>query len=166
MDVKERFLRYVAVETTSDESCGNCPSSPNQLILAEMLVKELLEMGIADARMDSHGYVYASIPAKGNIPGSIGLIAHMDTSSAVAGGPVKAKVLRYEGGDLLLNAEKNIVLPAKDYPSLQQDKGSRLVVTDGTTLLGADDKAGIAIIMTAAEKLLNDPSIPHGKICI
>lgn len=166
MELLERFLKYVSINTNSNEDCENCPSSPAQWELAKALVKEMGEIGITDARVDEHCYVYGTVPATAEGFPAIGLIAHMDTSSAVAGGPVKAKVLRYEGGDILLNDEKNIVLPAKDYPSLQQDKGSRLVVTDGTTLLGADDKAGIAIIMTAAEKLLNNPSIPHGKICI
>lgn len=162
MDVKERFLRYVAVETTSDESCGNCPSSPNQLILAEMLVKELLEMGIADARMDSHGYVYASIPAKGNIPGSIGLIAHMDTSDGVLG-PTHAVVIpNYDGKPVTL--QNGCVIDGFDFlPSLA---GQDLIVTDGTSVLGADDKAGVAEIMSLAARLTAPDAPDHCRVCI
>ncbi|MBO2517754.1 MAG: peptidase T, partial [Clostridiales bacterium] len=166
MELLERFLKYVSINTNSDENCGTCPSSPAQRDLANELVKEMLDMGITDARADEHSYVYGTIPATKEGYAAIGLIAHMDTSPAVAGGPVKPRTLRYEGGDIVLNQEKNIVLPAKDYPFMKQDIGSELVVTDGTTLLGADDKAGVAIIMTVAEKLLKDRSIPHGKICI
>lgn len=162
MDVKERFLRYVAVETTSDESNENCPSSPNQLILADMLVQELLGMGIEDARADSHGYVYASIPAKGNIPGSIGLIAHMDTSDGVCG-PTHAVIIPdYDGKAITL--KNGCVIDGFDFlPSLA---GQDLIVTDGTSVLGADDKAGVAEIMTLAERMTAPDAPEHCRICI
>lgn len=162
MDVKERFLRYVAVETTSDESNENCPSSPNQLILANMLVQELLDMGIEDARADSHGYVYASIPAKGNIPGSIGLIAHMDTSDGVCG-PTHAVIIPdYDGKAITL--KNGCVIDGFDFlPSLA---GQDLIVTDGTSVLGADDKAGVAEIMTLAERMTAPDAPDHCRICI
>lgn len=162
MDVKERFLRYVAVETTSDESNENCPSSPNQLILANMLVQELLDMGIEDARADSHGYVYASIPAKGNIPGSIGLIAHMDTSDGVCG-PTHAVIIPdYDGKAITL--KNGCVIDGFDFlPSLA---GQDLIVTDGTSVLGADDKAGVAEIMTLAERMAAPDAPDHCRICI
>ena len=162
MDVKERFLRYVAVETTSDESNENCPSSPNQLILANMLVQELLDMGIEDARADTHGYVYASIPAKGNIPGSIGLIAHMDTSDGVCG-PTHAVIIPdYDGKAITL--KNGCVIDGFDFlPSLA---GQDLIVTDGTSVLGADDKAGVAEIMTLAERMAAPDAPDHCRICI
>lgn len=166
MDLIERFLKYVSVNTNSDEANENCPSSPNQLILAQMLKEEMVNMGISDARVDEHGYVYGTIAATDEAMPSIGLIAHMDTSSAVAGGPVHPRLFRYEGGDIVLNAEKGIIMPEADYESLKRDRGAELIVTDGTTLLGADDKAGVAIIMTVAEQLLQDASARHGKVCI
>ena len=166
MDILERFLGYVSINTNSDEENENCPSSPNQLLLAKKLVEEMKCIGITDARADEHGYVYGSIPANAENQPAIGLIAHMDTSSAVPGGPVVPRVFRYEGGDIALNSEKGIVMPEKDYETLKRDRGAELVVTDGTTLLGADDKAGIAVIMDVAEKLMKDGSIPHGKVCI
>ena len=162
MDVKERFLRYVAVETTSDESNENCPSSPNQLILANMLVQELLDMGIEDARADSHGYVYASIPAKGNIPGSIGLIAHMDTSDGVCGSTHAVIIPDYDGKAITL--KNGCVIDGFDFlPSLA---GQDLIVTDGTSVLGADDKAGVAEIMTLAERMAAPDAPDHCRICI
>lgn len=162
MDVKERFLRYVAVETTSDESNGSCPSSPNQLVLANMLAEELRRMGIDDARVDRDGYVYASIPAKGSIPGAIGLIAHMDTSDGVIG-PTHAVVIPdYDGKPITL--KNGCVIDGFDFlPSLA---GQDLIVTDGTSVLGADDKAGVAEIMTLAERMTASDAPDHCRICI
>ena len=165
MTIYERFLKYVSYPTTSDENKECCPSTEGQRVLAVELVKELLEMGIEDARVDEHGYVYASIPANCEDMPAIGFIAHMDTASDAPGENIKAKMISYEGGDILLNEEQGIYLKLSDYPYVGDLAGQRLIVTDGTTLLGADDKAGIAVIMTAAEKLLHS-DIKHGKVCI
>ena len=165
MTVYERFLKYVSYPTTSDENNECCPSTEGQMVLAKEIVKELLEIGVSDARVDENGYVYGSIPANCEGMPSIGFIAHMDTASDAPGENIKAKMISYEGGDILLNEEENIVLSLADYPYVGDLKGQRLIVTDGTTLLGADDKAGVAEIMAAAEKLVNT-DIPHGKICI
>jgi len=149
----ERFLRYVTFETTSDEFSETCPSTPNQKSFGAYLVEEMKEIGIQDACMDENGYVYGTVPGDPRLP-TIGLIAHMDTSPDASGANVRARSVYYEGGDICLNEEKDIWLREKDYESLQANRGKHLIVTDGTTLLGADDKAGIAEIMTAAELLL------------
>ncbi len=165
MTVYERFLKYVSFPTTSDENNENCPSTEGQMVLAKELVKELLEIGVTDARVDEHGYVYGSIPANCEGMPAIGFIAHMDTASDAPGENIKAKMIDYKGGDITLNEEEGIVLSLKDYPYVGELSGQRLIVTDGTTLLGADDKAGVAEIMAAAEKLVK-ADFPHGKICI
>lgn len=165
MTVYERFLKYVSYPTTSDENNENCPSTEGQRVLAEELVRELIEIGVADARVDEHGYVYGSIPQNCEGMPAIGFIAHMDTASDAPGENIKAKMINYEGGDILLNEEKGIVLTLADYPYVEAHKGERLIVTDGTTLLGADDKAGVAAIVSAAERLVN-ADFPHGRICI
>ena len=146
-------MRYVQFNTTSDESSETCPSTANQKLLGAALVEEMKAMGIEDAYMDENGYVYGTVPGDPRLP-TIGLIAHMDTSSDASGENIKARIVEYNGGDVCLNEEKNIFLREKDYPSLKRHHGKHLIVTDGTTLLGADDKAGIAEIMTAAEFLL------------
>ena len=151
--VTERFLKYVSFDTMSDEYSETCPSTDKQKLLGGALVEEMKEMGILDARMDEHGYVYGTVPGDPSLP-TIGLIAHMDTSPDASGADIRAKVVEYTGGDVLLNAEKNIWLKEADYPSLKNHIGKHLIVTDGTTLLGADDKAGIAEIMAAAEFLM------------
>ena len=151
--VQERFLRYVGFDTTSDEFSETCPSTSKQKVLGQALVEEMLSMGIADARMDENGYVYGTVPGDPNLP-TIGLIAHMDTAPDASGANIRAKVIPYEGGDILLNGEKGIYLREADYESLKRNKGKHLIVTDGTTLLGADDKAGVAEILTAAQTLL------------
>ena len=150
----ERFLHYVAFDTMSDEFSETCPSTEKQKTFGAYLVEEMKEIGIRDAFMDEHGYVYGTVPGDPNLP-TIGLIAHMDTSPDTTGENVKAQTVLYEGGDICLNKEKEIYLRVKDYPSLASHIGKHLIVTDGTTLLGADDKAGIAEIMTAAEFLLS-----------
>ena len=165
MTVYERFLKYVSYPTTSDENNEHCPSTENQRVLANELCRELLEIGISDARVDENGYVYASIPANCEGMPAIGFIAHMDTASDAPGENIKAKMIEYKGGDILLNEKENIWLTLADYPYVGELAGQRLIVTDGTTLLGADDKAGIASIMSAAEKLVR-ADFPHGKICI
>ena len=165
MTIYERFLKYVSYPTTSDENNENCPSTEGQRVLAEELVRELIEIGVTDARVDEHGYVYGSIPANCEGMPSIGFIAHMDTASDAPGDNIKAKMIDYKGGDILLNEEQGIVLSLEDYPYVSALAGQRLIVTDGTTLLGADDKVGVAEIMTAAEQLVK-ADFPHGKICI
>ena len=152
-NVSERFLRYVGYHTTSDEFSETCPSTDKQKVLGAALVEEMLAMGIADAHMDKNGYVYGTVPGDPNLP-TIGLIAHMDTSPDASGENIKAKIVEYNGGDILLNAEQGIYMKASEFGSLKNHIGKHLIVTDGTTLLGADNKAGIAEIMTAAEFLL------------
>ncbi len=151
--VSQRFLRYVSFDTQSDEFSETCPSSAKQKLLGAALVEEMLAMGIADARMDEHGYVYGTVPGNPKLP-TIGLIAHMDTSPDASGADIKAKIVEYTGGDVCLNPGQDIWLREKDYPSLKNHVGKHLIVTDGTTLLGADDKAGIAEILSAAEFLM------------
>ena len=151
--VVDRFLKYVSFDTQSDENSETCPSTAKQKLLGEALVEEMVAMGINDARMDDNGYVYGTVPGDPTLP-TIGLIAHMDTSPDASGKDVKAKIVEYNGGDVLLNEEKGIFLREKDYESLKKHHGKHLIVTDGTTLLGADNKAGIAEIMACAERLL------------
>lgn len=167
MTVIDRFLKLVSYETTSDENSETCPSTPNQKVLGAELVRQMQELGIADAQMDEHGYVYGTIPAncEKELP-VLGLIAHMDTSPDASGKDIKARITDvYPGGDIVLNEEKGIVLSPKDFPSLLRNTGKHLIVTDGTTLLGADDKAGVAEILSAAELLLSSDK-PHGVIRI
>ena len=148
----ERFLRYVTFDTQSDEFSETCPSTDKQRVFGAYLVEEMLAFGIEDARMDENGYVYGTIPGNPAMP-TIGLIAHMDTSPDASGENVKARIVEYTGEDICLNEEQGIYLRQSDYPGLAKHLGKHLIVTDGTTLLGADDKAGIAEIMTAAEML-------------
>lgn len=165
MTVYERFLKYVSYPTTSDENNPACPSTEGQRVLANALVEELLELGISDAHVDEHGYVYATIPANCEGMDSIGFIAHMDTASEASGENIKPKMIDYQGGDILLNEEEGIYLKVSDYPYIADLAGQRIIVTDGTTLLGADDKAGVAEIVAAAEKIMQS-DMKHGKICI
>ncbi|MBP3653437.1 MAG: peptidase T [Clostridia bacterium] len=164
MRAYERFMRYIQFDTASDDMSPTCPSTAKQLVLGRTLVDEMLEMGIHDARIDENGYVYGSIPATAEGYPAIGLIAHMDTVDDVPASPMNARIVEnYDGGDVLLAGGD--VLSPKDYPELKLRTGKDLIVTDGKTLLGADDKAGIAEILTACEKLL-ESNVPHGKICI
>ena len=151
--VTERFLKYVSFDTQSDETSSTCPSTAKQKLLGAAIVEEMKAMGISDAFMDKDGYVYGTVPGDPSLP-TIGLIAHMDTSPDASGANIKTRIAEYTGADLCLNEEKGIFLSEKEYPSLKNHLGKHLIVTDGTTLLGADDKAGVAEIMTAAEKLL------------
>jgi tripeptide aminopeptidase len=164
MTVKERFLRYVAVDTGSSEESGAHPSTEKQWTLARMLEKELKELGATDVRLSPECYVYAVLPANAEHQPAVGLIAHIDTAPAVPTGPVHARAVRYEGGDLAVG--NGAVMRAAEYGSLSHHVGHELIVTDGTTLLGGDDKAGMAEIMTACELLLSDSTIRHGKICV
>ena len=152
--VSERFLKYVSFDTQSDGASETCPSTAKQKLLGAALVEEMKEMGICDAFMDENGYVYGTVPGDSELP-TIGLIAHMDTSPDASGADIKAKIVEYQGGDVCLNEERGIFLREKDYPSLKNHHGKHLIVTDGTTLLGADDKAGVAEIMAAAERLIS-----------
>ena len=161
--VKERFLRYVQVETTSCEANECCPSTPGQKVLGEMLARELRELGVSGARMDGHGYVYGTIPAKGEGKRpAIGLIAHMDTSDAVPGATVPQVIPDYDGKPIRLKS--GVVIDGFDFlPGL---KGKELIVTSGDSVLGADDKAGVAEIMALCERMLAPDAPDHGKICI
>ncbi len=169
-EVVQKFLRYVKIDTQSNEGSDTTPSTMKQHELAQLLVKELEEMGAAEIVYDrEHCYVYASVPAaKGYEPAPIlGFISHMDTSPAVTDTGVKPRMVEhYDGGDIVLNEAQGIVMRVSDFPELAGLVGKDLIVTDGTTLLGADDKAGIAEIMTMAEYLLKHPEVPHGKIRI
>ena len=166
--VKDKFLRYVSFDTESAES--DCvPSTEKQFLLARQLKKELEEMGAENVRMDEeHAYVYAFIPATSETDGeTLGFIAHMDTSPAMPDAGVKPRCIPdYDGKDICLNEEKKIVMSVRDFPSLAGHKGKELIVTDGTTLLGGDDKAGVAEIMVMAEYLLSHKEIRHGRIAI
>lgn len=169
--VLDKFLRYVKIDTqSSEEAADKVPSTEKQRDLAKLLYEELVQLGASDVRYDAeHCYVYAVIPSNmdgKDIP-AVGFIAHMDTSPAVSGRNVNPRVIEnYDGNDIVLNPEKNIVTYVSDFPMLKNCVGKRLVVTDGNTLLGGDDKAGVAEIMAMAEQLLTHPEINHGKICI
>ena len=151
--VSGRFLHYVSFDTQSDETSPTCPSTAKQKLLGAAIVEEMRAMGITNPYMDDDGYVYGTVPGDPGLP-TIGLIAHMDTSPDASGADIKAKIVEYTGGDVCLNEEKGIYMTVKDYPNLKNHVGKHLIVTDGTTLLGADDKAGVAEIMTATERLL------------
>lgn len=167
MKAYERFLEYVAVWTTSDENSDTVPSAARELDLARILLEEMKGLGIEDARVDDKGYVYGSVPAT---PGcedkaALGLIAHMDTAMDASGRDIKPQIIKnYDGGDVVLGTSGN-VLSATEFPHLAGLKGRTLITTDGTTLLGADDKAGIAEILTAVDEIMKE-GLPHGKICI
>lgn len=162
----ERFLRYVRIDTTAREGVDTYPSSPGQLDLGRLLVEELHQMGVADARQTEHGIVLATIPATTNEPvPTIAFSAHMDTSPETSGANVQPQVVRnYPGGDLPLPGDPSRVIRVADNPELSQLLGKTLITTDGTTLLGADDKAGIAAIMEAAAWLIEHPTIVHGPV--
>ena len=165
MNLVDRFLKYVSFETTSYEDAECFPSSPKVFDLADHLVEELKGIGLEDAMRDEYGYVYAHLPATEGVEAeTIGLMAHMDTSSAVSGANIKPRILKYEGGDIQLNP--SVVMKEADFPNLQYFVGDELIVTDGTTLLGADDKAGIAEIVTAVEYLLAHPEVKHGRLAL
>ena len=166
--VIERFLRYVEVDTASDSNSTTYPSTEKQKDLGRLLVEEMQAMGLEDVQMDSWGYVTGTLPGNTarDVP-VLGLLAHMDTSEAVSGKDVKPRLVEnYDGGDVLLNAEQNVVLSPADFPELAHKKGQTLIVTDGTTLLGGDNKAGIAAILSAVQHLQEHPEIEHGKIRI
>ena len=162
----ERFTSYVKVDTQSNEDVSSCPSTAGQLHLAKQLVEELQSIGMAEVTMDENGYVMATLPANSEkeVP-TIGFLAHVDTATDFTGKDVKPQIIEaYDGSDLLLHKTLNVILSPDDFPSLHDYRGHTLITTDGTTLLGADNKAGIAEIMTAMDYLLQHPEIKHGKI--
>lgn len=164
--VIEKFLKYVKIDTKSDEESNTVPSTSKQLVLAEELVKELKEMGMKDVSLDENGYIMATLPGNvGKSVPTIGFIAHMDTSPDMSGANVNPKIVEnYDGEDIVLNEEQNIVLRVEESPELKEYVGKTLITSDGTTLLGADDKAGIAEIMAAMEYLIEHQEIKHGDI--
>lgn len=166
--VIDRFLKYVSFDTQSCEESETCPSTKGQMVLARVLADELQAMGAEEITLDQeHGYVYASIPATVSDGKVLGFIAHMDTSPAVSGKNVCPRIVQdYDGGTIVLNEQEKIYMDPVQFPELTEYVGKSLIVTDGTTLLGADDKAGVAEIMAMAEYLLQNPQIPHGKIRI
>lgn len=168
MTALERFLHYITFDTQSDEESMSTPSTEKQRVLGAYLAQELEAMGLEGVHLADNGAVYGWLPAT---PGRedapvIALISHMDTAPRVPGENVKAQVVRYEGGELVLNKEKGITMSPADFPDLLDQVGKELVITDGTTLLGADDKAGVAEIFTAAEHLLAHPDLPHGRVAV
>lgn len=169
-DVIERFLQYVQIDTESIPDCEQVPSSEKQKNLAGLLAEQLTKMGASDVRMDDHGYVYAQLPStmkRRNAVPVLGFIAHMDTSPAVSGKHVNPRIVEnYDGGDIILNRDLPVVLSPAVFPELSSYRGQDLIVTDGTTLLGADDKAGIAEIMSMAKYLLEHPELEHGTVKI
>ena len=168
MKVVDRFLQYVKYDTQSDELTNLTPSTPGQMTFAkERLLRELKSMNLSDISLDENGYLFATLPSNCDKPlPTIGFIAHLDTSPDMSGHRVKARVVNYQGGKIVLNEEQNIVLDPAQFPEIQDYVGQDIVVTDGTTLLGADDKAGIAEIITALEYLQEHPEIKHGNISI
>lgn len=169
MKIEERFLKYVSFPTTADENTGKTPSTPGQMVLAKYIAEELKSIGLKEVDIDNNGYVMATLPAnteKDDVP-VIGFIAHMDTSPDAIGENIKPRIVEnYDGSDILLNEDELIVLETEKYPEILQYKGQDIIVTDGTTLLGADDKAGLAEIITAMEYLIAHPEIKHGQIRI
>lgn len=168
MDALDRFFDYISFDTTSHEFSGTTPSSPKELFLADHILADLQSIGVEDAWRDEYGYVYGRLPAT---PGQervtpMGLIAHMDTSPDAPGAHIKPRVVRYMGVDIILDPEKNTVMSPKDFPSLNDYLGQDLIVTDGTTLLGSDDKAGVTEIITLVEYLVQHPEVPHGELWV
>ena len=164
----DRFLKYVSFETTSDEESGVTPSTPGQMVLAKYLKEELENLGLQEVFLDENGYLYATLPANTSkqVP-VVGFIAHMDTAPDMSGKNVTPRIVQnYDGGDIVLNAAESIVLSPSQFPELKNHVGEDLIVTDGNTLLGADDKAGIAEIISGVEYLMQHPEIEHGKIRI
>lgn len=168
LNIKERFLTYINFDTQSDSCNPLSPSTSKQLVFAKYLTEELKNIGVEDTQMDQYGYVYAHIPAsEGCTSSPLALIAHMDTAPDMSGASISPRVItNYNGENIVLNKEKNIVTSVSTFPSLKNFIGQDLIVTDGTTLLGADDKAGIAEIITLAGYLISNPQHPHPQICI
>lgn len=166
MTIVERFLKYVSFDTQSCETSDTCPSTQKQLRLAEYLRDELTALGLTEVELDEHGYLYATLPANTDKPiPAIGFIAHMDTSPDASGKDVKPRIVEnYDGKDIVLDAEAGIVTSVRKFPELKEHVGEDIIVTDGHTLLGADDKAGVAEIVQAMAWLIEHPEVKHGKI--
>ena len=166
MDIVERFLSYVRYDTQSDETTSLTPSTPSQMVFAKMLEAELLALGLEDVSVSEYGYVTATLPANnGKDKPVVGFIAHMDTSPDFSGKNVNPRIVKsYDGSDIILNDELNIVMKVADFGELRDYIGQDIIVTDGTTLLGADDKAGVASIVGAMQYLIEHPEVQHGKI--
>ena len=168
MALLERFLKYVSIHTMSDENTGLVPSTPQQMEFAKILAEELKDMGMQDVSLDKKGYLMATLPSNidKDVP-TVGFISHLDTSPDMSGKNVKPRIVEnYDGNDIILNEKENIVLSPKQFPELTMYRGQSLVVTNGLTLLGADDKAGIAEIMTAMDYFIKKPDVKHGKVRI
>jgi tripeptide aminopeptidase len=165
-EIIDRFLTYVKVDTQSDDANDSCPSTPGQLTLGRMLVEELKSIGMEEVTMDENGYVMATLPANTETSApTIGFLAHMDTATDFTGANVNPQIVdSYDGGDIVLNEGLRVVLSPKEFPELEGYKGQTLITTDGTTLLGADNKAGITEIMAAMAYLINHPEVKHGKV--
>ena len=166
MNQLTRFLKYVSFDTQSDENSTTTPSTSRQMVFARYLEQELKELGLQEVELDANGYLYATLPANTDrqVP-VIGFIAHLDTSPDMSGAQVKPRIVNsYDGGDIVLNAAEHVILSPKQFPELLDHQGEDLIVTDGTTLLGADDKAGIAEIVSAMIYLMEHPETEHGKI--
>ncbi len=167
MSLVDRFLKYVKFDTQSDELTNLTPSTPGQMVFAKELYKDLVEMGLSDVTLDDNGYLFATLPGNcdGNVP-TVGFIAHMDTAPDMSGHDVKPRIVDYKGGDVVLNEQSGIVLSPNQFPELNDFVGQQIIVTDGNTLLGADDKAGIAEIVSAVEWFQQHPEVKHGDIRI
>ena len=166
MKITDRFLKYVSYPTMSDETSETVPTTEKQLVLSRAIAEELKAIGLVEVELDDKGYLYATLPANvENSTVTLGLVAHVDTSDACADYPIKTKIVKYVGEDICLNEEKGIHLTKAEYPALKNYIDNDLIVTDGTTLLGADDKAGVCAIVSAVENIINS-GVPHGKIRI
>ncbi|MEI7675492.1 MAG: tripeptide aminopeptidase PepT, partial [Bacteroidales bacterium] len=165
MIVLERFLKYVSFDTQSDDKTNMTPSTPGQLIFAQYIEQELKSLGMQEVTLDENGYLMATLPSntEKQMP-TIGFISHFDTSPDMTGRNVSPRVVTFDGSDIVLDADNNVVLKPTEFPELNDYLGQELVVTNGKTLLGADDKAGLAEIVTAMEYLITHPEIKHGKI--
>lgn len=166
MKITDRFLKYVSYPTMSDENSETVPSTEKQLVLSRAIADELIVLGLKEVELDDKGYLYATLPANvDNSTVTLGLVAHVDTSDACADYPIKTKIVKYDGNNICLNEEKGIYLTKEEYPALNKYIGDDLIVTDGTTLLGADDKAGVCAIVSAIENII-ESGVLHGKIRI
>ncbi|MDD6128759.1 peptidase T [uncultured Selenomonas sp.] len=165
----KRFKDYISYNTQSDEDNDKeCPSTPGQMVFAKHLAEELKDIGLSDVTLDAHGYIMATLPANdGGAGKTIGFISHLDTAPDAPGGPMHPRIVKdYDGKDIVLNEKENVILSPNEFPELLDYKGQDIMVTDGLTLLGADDKAGLTAIVTAAEYLVNHPGVKHGTIRI
>lgn len=164
----QRFLKYISFDTQSDEdNDAVCPSTPGQLVFARALAQELCDIGLRDVSLDEHGYIMATLPANGVSGATVGFISHLDTAPDASGKGIKPKIVRYyDGKDIVLNEKENIVFSTKAFPEVLKYKGQDIIFTDGTTLLGADDKAGVTAIVSAMEYFVNHPEVKHGAVRI